>query len=459
MSMRTKTNTTITKTLSESIDGTENEFELSDSPSSIMDYKNHFLSISPNGDLAVIGYLVDDHDCENPLEIGDGEGQIYTRGRHATRESKQAFNQALGLNSYGDPDIDEGEVEERYVAHFIENMSAADCIENCGAQEIDELDELFVERSARYDFGLGDSARFPKVLDEIRVALQAESADALAVPLDIYEHSGISYSVSGEGMQDRWDTTRYGAIWVPDDSARENIKYNAMKSLLPEGTQVEYLSSPEKLNDITFTLPDGTQQGGFKSFTEGIVAAAGALGIVFDESAVNEKMLEQAREYARSVANEYTMWCNGEVYGVVVNDYKKDLDGQWELTDEDSCYGFIGGDYAEEQMNETAKFHADRHVEMNICDNSLVQAQKIAGQLGEFAIVDKEINQDISGRVEEVTDRHVIVNAGRGYKIVGNDVFGAVSIIKGAYVDISIRDGKSLVDSKIGAGKSTDIDR
>lgn len=51
------------------------------------------------------------------------------------------------------------------------------------------------------------------------------------VLLDIYEHGGMAYSVTGTGMQCRWDTTRGGAIWVPDDGAQENIRYNVLRGL------------------------------------------------------------------------------------------------------------------------------------------------------------------------------------------------------------------------------------
>jgi len=55
-----------------------------------------------------------------------------------------------------------------------------------------------------------------------------EENHPLAVPLSVYEHSGISFSKMGEGMQCQFDTATLGAIWVPDDCYLDN--YDTIKS-------------------------------------------------------------------------------------------------------------------------------------------------------------------------------------------------------------------------------------
>ena len=45
-----------------------------------------------------------------------------------------------------------------------------------------------------------------------------------AVLLDIYEHSGRVYSISGEGYQCQWDTARGGGIWIPNDAFIQELK-------------------------------------------------------------------------------------------------------------------------------------------------------------------------------------------------------------------------------------------
>lgn len=56
-------------------------------------------------------------------------------------------------------------------------------------------------------------------------------------------------------------------------------------------------------------------------------------------------------EYAKSVAETYTSWANGDCWGYVL----KDADGEHL----DSCFGFIGMDSVEEAAREAAKAYAD----------------------------------------------------------------------------------------------------
>lgn len=45
-----------------------------------------------------------------------------------------------------------------------------------------------------------------------------------AVLIDKYEHSGVSYSVAGEGMNCRWDTSNAWAVWFPDECLMDELK-------------------------------------------------------------------------------------------------------------------------------------------------------------------------------------------------------------------------------------------
>lgn len=57
--------------------------------------------------------------------------------------------------------------------------------------------------------------------------------------------------------------------------------------------------------------------------------------------------------FARSVLEEYTDWCNGNVYGVVEETYLRLGDNdEWEATDVEACWGFIGIDYTETVLKE-----------------------------------------------------------------------------------------------------------
>ena len=50
-----------------------------------------------------------------------------------------------------------------------------------------------------------------------------------AIPLDAYIHSGITLSVSGEGMNCQWDTSTHIAIWTPSKHCQVKTKADAFK--------------------------------------------------------------------------------------------------------------------------------------------------------------------------------------------------------------------------------------
>lgn len=196
-------------------------FDLSHKP---IDWIDPVVRMS-NG-VTVIGYLLHDDLCPNPLSDWDGHGRIYRRDRDASHESREFFNKYAGLDEYGN------------------------------------------ERRKPHRYG---------------------------VPLDLYEHSLVRWSVAGTGMQCRWDTSRYAGIWVPDDAAMEVIR---------------------------------------------------------DQGRGLEKELQRRtrREFAVKLAEEacelYTNWCNGDCYGIVIERYEG---GQHS---EESRWGYVGSEHAEQSMVE-----------------------------------------------------------------------------------------------------------
>lgn len=59
--------------------------------------------------------------------------------------------------------------------------------------------------------------------------------------------------------------------------------------------------------------------------------------------------------FARSVLEEYTDWCNGDVYGVCEETHRltdPDDGGEWESVKDDACWGFIGQSYTETVLKE-----------------------------------------------------------------------------------------------------------
>ena len=65
----------------------------------------------------------------------------------------------------------------------------------------------------------------------------------------------------------------------------------------------------------------------------------------------------EAVKYAEQACKTYTSWANGDCYGVVVQVHE--LDGTF--VEEDACWGYNGGDYAEESLAEQVKWMAARY--------------------------------------------------------------------------------------------------
>jgi hypothetical protein len=57
--------------------------------------------------------------------------------------------------------------------------------------------------------------------------------------------------------------------------------------------------------------------------------------------------------YAKDVLDEYSSWCNGDVFGVVVRAVDANGNPVEDLTDE--CWGFIGHEYAQSEADEAVK--------------------------------------------------------------------------------------------------------
>ena len=149
-----------------------------------------------------------------------------------------------------------------------------------------------------------------------------------------------------------WDTSRNAGVWMPDDYCREDILFRAAQRSLPERIEVGYAPHGNVINSIGYTLPDGTKQGGFKSYQEALQAGREALGLPQpDADKLRAETYKVAEEMARSLCEQYNSWCNGDVYGVVTVVYSP----TGELVEEDSCWGYVGHEYAIDSRDENMK--------------------------------------------------------------------------------------------------------
>ena len=139
------------------------------------------------------------------------------------------------------------------------------------------------------DYGKEQLEKYCELLGyDIDTREKIREDNLLAVRIDKYEHSGINYSVSGEGRQCRWDTSSTWAVWYPDECALEDIKRLKTKK---------------------------TQRA-------------------------------RAVELARQACELFNQWCNGEVYCIVKEVYNKDK----EKIDYDICCGYFGYDEAKKAL-------------------------------------------------------------------------------------------------------------
>ena len=118
------------------------------------------------------------------------------------------------------------------------------------------------------------------------------------IVLDVYEHSGIVFSLAGHGPADYggWDTSRGGAVLIVKDQFREEF--------------------------------DGLSD-------------------------------EQRVELAEGFLSEFNNWANGEVYGYAVERLELCDHGEWHgvggLDAFDGCYGFYGDPEASGLLNNLAE--------------------------------------------------------------------------------------------------------
>lgn len=287
------------------------------------------------GNYIIFGYLSHDECCSDPLEDCDTMGAIHhhPRSRYGRRDSD--YYDILGLDSYGEPRIDEDKMQKIWydkvmalplVMFYISDRAIRDQVRwaKPGAR-----DYRAVLREALADESAGDYSiemqcqqawayrpEVPRDLaSDIAERIEAdidwnyESAeqeswvgmDKDAVLLDLYEHSGCVWSVSGDGMQCRWDSSSAESVWVPDKYLREEL---------------EKIADPKERRT-------------------------------------------RAVEYAKQACETYTAWANGDCYGVVVQVHEKD----GTLVDCDACWGYYVYEYSytclQSEMDSTASNYAE----------------------------------------------------------------------------------------------------
>lgn len=353
------------------------------------------------GDKLVVGYLVHDDDCSHPLDDCDGMGKIIGRGEYETRNhSEHEMFEALGLDRNGDTNFElvQDEVNAAWEAYlgtvsddtWFEIAKALGAVENDGPYTLREVfnkirDELitvdiFNEGSVLY--AIASAGRYMTCVDPTREqmteaaklldfdpneVMKVEYAKAWdagkigdrdAVLLDVYDHSGIAWSLHGGGTQCRWDTSGGAGVWVPDDCAREEIDRRAPIYAHAWIRATNWMPGRDKAYDL-FAMVDGLHKlvessddwsalwAKAQDFSGGKPADATALAL---------GRRRAARELAAQAVEEYNSWLSGDCYGCVVETFKNVAepgeDPKWEQVDSDACWGYVGSDWAQKVLRE-----------------------------------------------------------------------------------------------------------
>lgn len=241
------------------------------------------------GDKLVVAYLVSDADgTGNPMKENDCQGHIYTRQSYRAMDQKVTDNNAEMFSALGLDSDAEPDTNRKF---------------NLDGRKV-SLWTLAEEHLMLEDPPPGHD---DEVVEAKAVGLYREHWQKLAGPFVV----PISYFAERGGClisPTTWDgdpDDLPDGVWVADAGAEENIRISAVS---------------EPGVEPTF-----------------------------------EAMHAAAVKYAADVCSEYASWCEGDCYGIVVETFQKpddDFGAPWERIDSDSCWGFIGSDWAKKALQD-----------------------------------------------------------------------------------------------------------
>ena len=366
------------------------------------------------GDKLVVAYLVQDSDPENPMQF-DGQGTLYTMpsrgyGSGSITDNAGEIYAALGCDGYGGVDTDKQFSCAPYIdhrgilqkVHSLRDIAALQYLEKVGndfaltglwlEQREFELDEgetpgqAFTERYNEIWRDLEDcNGVFSEEVEALAISLYAdywqEIAGPFVVPCDYCANNHgpgtTSLSVtSWDGDPDDLPS----AIWVANKGAIENLE----ASTAPDGVDIHWAGS---IGVGGSTLHAIATKDGVEVFDAGVESGSWRRALDFIKVNYGEPSVSDLRaaagKYAEGVCSEYAKWCNGEVFGCVTETFQRvgENDDEWELTDEggDSCWGFIGHDYAKETLQGEYFDSVIARLEKTSADVSLVAGDYTEG--------------------------------------------------------------------------------
>lgn len=294
------------------------------------------ITIQPTPDTLVVGYLLHDEFCSNPMKDYDCEGDLYTNPSRYAYDSSitddKSAPRKLGLKEFGshgyDPEYD---------------------------LEFDEIDEQVALKLQAYTKADKDLSVW-MVSNVVATGMSFE-----AVTRDLV------VKIKDWG----WDTPRLD--WDSEEDERmiellpsyENLAKTAWEDLYAEGKVGEYLAVP------VYYAASVHGPGTTQIYTTSLDSAnavwvpnkCAVENMNFDGCVTYADKLKVAEKYAQGVLKQYESWCNGDCWGYVVESFVL-KDGEYErVGDTDSCWGFIGQEWAEEALKEQMDYHVKKFKE------------------------------------------------------------------------------------------------
>lgn len=317
------------------------------------------------GDTLVFAYLVYD-DCYRDIDdmMGDCMGKLYSFHRHAGRDDHRAGLDALGNNSDGEPNLDavwenhEAEAVKRYLANVRKEYSFAEVQEKLDVRSWTEAFEVLT----RDVNGVSnwDCVEYEDVMTDVLTQMWSEPAyfpgDPDAQVLACYSHSGESWSLSGGGMQCRWDTSNKAGVWVPDDCLRKELDSTAPAAVWAFVRKTEWVKGRDKQYQlVTVSWENGVtpklDSADFSDDCAALYARAASIAALMPTPTAHQLAWgreQMSRIYCKQFLDTYNDIISGNIYGCVVETFN--LDG--EQIDEDACWGFIGSEHAEGSLKD-----------------------------------------------------------------------------------------------------------
>lgn len=258
----------------------------------------------------VVGYLVRDTDCENPLNDCDGMGKIVDGRRQSDSRQEYAARHA----SEGPMDV------------FLDVYSHGDDtwrVHNSGKSFPDE----------QWDVSNCAGIWYPD--EACRQHIEMIAAEELLTPCvwhKLRREQAYSTSVKKPPLPDKTPSLL---------SITQKTHSEATGKFHQNGNPISrYRYS------YGFEIYGGESREGYKTILAAAESAAKALGIPFDKAKYDEECRKEALVCAHQAVETYNGWLSGDCWGVCVETF----DAEGEPLQQDACWAYHGQEYAEEEM-------------------------------------------------------------------------------------------------------------